>query len=127
MRKDEARFATRFRKWARDRVGQGAYELKHTRGSDRFRMSELKEHQRDFLKAANGRAGLVYKIPDDGVAHKPFDMFVLKRTPAWVVIAYPAGFAVINIRRICAWGEPSLHWNDAVAMASFRGDYNELT
>ena len=125
--KSEARFTTRVRKWLRDRVGQGAYELKHTRGSPRFRMSELKEHQRDFLKAANGKAGVAYKIPDDGVAYKPFDMFVLKRTPAWVVIGYPDGFTVINIKRLCAWKEPSLHYNDAMLMASFTGNYSELS
>lgn len=124
--KQEAHFTTKFRNFARDRIGTGAYEIKHTRGENRFLMSELHEHQRDALLAVRNHIGMSYKIPDDSVAFKPFDMFVLKEAAAWVVICYPKEFVVIDINKIVKWKEPSLSLKDAVQMCSFLLPLSEL-
>jgi hypothetical protein len=107
-------------------MATAAYEVKHTRGSERFKMSELKEHQRACLLAANNKTGFVFKIPDTGMSFLPFDMFVLKHTPAWVVIVYPKIFVLINIKKLCKWREPSLHVNDAMLMAAHVGAIADL-
>ncbi len=97
MKKAEQGFSTRFRLWAKKSMGHCVLELKHTRGLNRFRCSELKEHQYWSLKAAKSTAGLAYKIPDDGMGSKPFDMIVLRRTPAYVVIRFASGTVLIDI------------------------------
>ena len=99
-KKYEAKFATKFRNWAR-RMGMptAAYELKHTRRLLEFNCRELKEHQYfSLLAAASSPLPLVYKIPDDGVAQKPFDMIGLNKVPAYVVICFPKAFALVPIR-----------------------------
>lgn len=117
--KQEATFTTRFRRWAAENIGTGAYEIKHTRGSDTFRCAELKDHQKDALRAAKGKYGLAFKIPDEGYSYRPFDMFVLRQTPAWVVIAYPKGFVVIDIDKFLTWKEPSLGYTQACGLSAF--------
>lgn len=117
--KHEAAFTTKFRRWASEHVGTGAYEIKHTRGSNSFYCAELKEHQIDALKAAKGKYGLAYKIPDEGLAYRPFDMFVLKGSRAWVVIAYPKAFVVIDIDKFLCWKEPSLSYEQALGLSTF--------
>jgi len=96
--KQEAKFTTKFRKWAKKHMPTCAIEIKHARGSNIFDCGELKEHQRDsLLAAASEKHPLVYKIPDDGIAYKPFDMFVFKNAKAYVVVCYIDNFAVIPI------------------------------
>lgn len=97
MNKSEQKFSGRFRLWAKQAMGACVLELKHTRGVDRFRCAELKEHQYWSLKAAKSRTGLAYKIPDDGMGSKPFDMLVLKKMPAYVVIRFASGTVLIDI------------------------------
>lgn len=97
----EAAFTTKFRLWVKRNMPTAAYEIKHTRGLLEFQCRELREHQYYSLLAANSDSlPLVYKIPDDGRAHKPFDMVSLAKVPAYVVICYPKRFVMIPIR---AW------------------------
>ncbi len=124
--KHEAEFTTKVRPWLKENVGTVAYEIKHTRGETSFRMSEMHEHQCDWLEAASSRGGCAYKIPDDGRAHKPFDLFVLKSVPSFVVIAYPEEFLVIEASKVCSYAEPSLSYEKAVEMASIRRPYKVL-
>ncbi len=119
MARQEAKFTTKFRRWAAEHVGTGAYEIKHTRGKDYFYCAELAEHQADALKAAKGPHGLAFKIPDEGYSYRPFDMFVLKGTPAWVVIVYPGVFMGIDIDTFLTWKEKSLSYEQAIPLASF--------
>ena len=95
--KQEAKFSTKFRLWAKKNMPMCVIELKHTRGKDKFTCSELKEHQYWSLLAAN-TSSLAYKIPDDGMGSKPFDMIILKKIVALVVIKYPKGTAAISIK-----------------------------
>lgn len=115
----EAAFTTKFRRYAVEHIGTGAYEVKHTRGEDFFLTSELYEHQKDALLAAKSKYGIGFKIPDEGLGYRPFDMFVLKGTGAWVVIAYPKEFVVIDIEKIIKWTAPRLQLRDAKGMAAF--------
>ncbi len=118
--KREASFTTAFRAWAKTRPS-AAWEIKHTRGRDRFQMRELKQHQIDALLAVKGPYGFAYKIPDDGVAYKPFDLFVLRKTAAWVVICYPKYFCVIDAAKIARLKDKkaSLTFDEAMALSSF--------
>lgn len=118
MKKHEAEFTTKVKRWLRG-FGAGAYEIKHTRGSEWFICRELKRHQRDCLLAASSPTGFVYKIPDDGIAYKPFDLFVLRDTPAYVVICYPEEFCVIPIARMEEWRAPTLSVRNARLLADF--------
>jgi len=96
-KKSEQKFTTRFRLWAKSNMPACVIEIKHTRGVDKFRCSELKEHQYWSLMAASSKSGLAYKIPDDGMGSKPFDMIVMKKTPAFVVIRFKSGTVMIDV------------------------------
>lgn len=126
MRRLEADFTTKVKQWLREEMGTGAYELKHTRGKDRFYLRELKEHQKDALLAARGRHGIAYKIPDDGVAYKPFDLFVLKMTGGWVVICWPGCFTVIDAVKLADWKGASITLEEAKGLASVTRDLSVL-
>lgn len=101
MKKREAEFTTKFLRWARKNSVTGAYEVKHTRGEEKFNKKELHAHQRDALVACR-IASFAYKIPDDGYAYKPFDLFVLNKTAAYLVICFPKTFALLLIDQVIA-------------------------
>ncbi len=42
-------------------------EVKHTRGEKKFPLSELVEHQRNYLLSSATKRGFVWKIPDAGL------------------------------------------------------------
>ena len=126
MKKAEALFTAKFRIWAKKHMHTGAFEIKHTRGKDYFNMRELYEHQRMALLAADSKEGFAYKIPDDGRAFKPFDMIVFKESDAWVVIAYPKEFVIIEAHVIIQHTKPTLFFADASKMAFFTHEHSEL-
>lgn len=97
MIKREASFTLLFRHWLRANPQiSAAFELKQTQ-TDSISFSCLQEHQADALRAVKSRQGLLYKAPDDSRGVKPFDLFYLKDTPAFVVIKYPQSFYLIDI------------------------------
>ncbi len=122
----EAEFTTKVKPWIRENLPTCAWEIKHTRGSEYFNLSEMHEHQKDCLEAATSRYGFCYKIPDDGVAYKPFDGFNLKMTPAFVIIAYPEEFVVIEIEKVLKEKTPSLPYERAISIACIRASYKVL-
>ena len=79
-----------FGHWLKARWGgSGIFELKAARNGISLPFSEVKEHQITALEAANeGGRGLYYKIPDSGMGWKPADCFILRDTPAFVVIFF---------------------------------------
>lgn len=97
MNKNEQKFSTRFRLWAKTNMPSCVIEIKHTRGLDKFRCRELKDHQYWSLKAARSRSGLAYKIPDDGMGSKPFDMIIMRKALAYVVIRFATDTVAIDI------------------------------
>lgn len=93
--KREAKFNTVFCHWLKNVYKRtGAFELKQTQ-TDSLPFSDVVEHQIQALEAVR-HATLVYKIPDVGYQN-PFDVFSLAEEPAYVVIKYPKGVAIIPI------------------------------
>lgn len=128
MKKRESNFTSAFRRWAMFQPS-AAWEVKHTRGRPSFLMRELKQHQVDALRAVKGPYGFAYKIPDDGIAYKPFDMFSLRGEPAWVVIAYPEAFCVIDVDAMAVLKDAkrsSLSFKEAKAIATQVVVYKEI-
>lgn len=96
MKKREQAFTTYFRHWLKaNPMDSAAFELKDTRGKDYFPYSELKQHQIDALKAV--QETFSYKIPDDSLGSKPFDLIYYNSENAFVVIKYPRAFYIISI------------------------------
>lgn len=94
--KKEANFTLRFRHWLKaNPMPSAAFELKQCSGSLPF--SALADHQVDALLAVKSDTGLLYKAPDDSRSVKPFDLFYLRNTYAYVVIKYPRSFHIISI------------------------------
>lgn len=106
--KRESAFTTKFRRWLMLNGTWGAYEIKHTRKKTFFLMRELRQHQLDALVAAESSYGFAYKIPDDGISYKPFDLFFLKNANAYVAIAYPKEFVIIRAGVMAALKEKGL-------------------
>lgn len=96
MNKREAAFQTRFNKWLREHYkGSGVFELKQTQ-TESIPFVSVKEHQLlGLLSAKHGT--LVHKISDQTQGYKPFDSFILRNTPAFIVIKYPQGFVIIDV------------------------------
>jgi hypothetical protein len=89
--KNEALFTTRFKKWLHAEVVKkgvefaAAYEIKVT-DTNSMPFSMVKDHQIEALLAVKNGT-FMYKIPDAGWQN-PFDMFVMQRQPAYVVVAF---------------------------------------
>jgi penicillin-binding protein-related factor A (putative recombinase) len=83
----EKDFQGNFTKWAKHNVHTNmACELKLVR-TERMPLSAIADHQWICLKNAKSR-NMVYKIPDVGMAPKPFDCFVLSGSEAYFVIMF---------------------------------------
>lgn len=85
----EKDFQTLFNRWARHCFKKTAvFELKITKGNS-VPFSDLKEHQENALYCAKN-GNIIYKIPDDSIAQKPFDAFSMNKVPAFVVLMFHA-------------------------------------
>lgn len=73
----------------------GVFELKLCKGTS-MAFDHVADHQIEALKAVSGEEGLYHKIADSPVSYggqrftkpKPFDCFVLKNIPAYLVICW---------------------------------------
>lgn len=91
----EKNFQTKFSHWLKNVYKRtGAFELKQTK-TNSLPFNAVVEHQREALLAVR-TSTLVYKIPDVGFQN-PFDCVSLTQQPAYVVIKYPKGVAIIPI------------------------------
>lgn len=127
MNKLEAQVTTKLKKWYHSVAEtSGPIEVKHTRGKKLFTMSELKEHQRDWLLAATTEHGCWWKIPDEGHSYNPFDVLFYKNAPAYVIIAYPTWVCCIHIHDILMINSPSLDEETALQMACFKVKLKDL-
>lgn len=99
MKKREADFTILFRHWLKAHhvlFGPAAFELKQT-CSKALSFDSVALHQLDGLEAVRtASTGFLYKAPDDSRSIKPFDLFYLKHSEAYVVIKYPDFFCVID-------------------------------
>lgn len=86
----EADFQTKFTRWAKYNVHTPtAFELKLAK-SRSLPYSAVQDHQIAALLAVK-KDKLCYKIPDSGIAQKPFDMFVLRGEAYVAVMFYERG------------------------------------
>lgn len=119
----EADFQRNFTKWAKHNVHTStAFELKLVH-SDRMPLSVIADHQWICLKNAKSR-NMVYKIPDVGMAQKPFDCFVLAGASAYFVIMFykrgQKGFFLIDVDVLFSYmetGHRSITEADARSLA----------
>lgn len=95
LNKKEADWTTTvFRGWCEKKGITAVFEIKYTK-KDYIAFSEVKDHQKQsLLKVRHGV--FVYKIPDMG-EKSPFDLFSFNKAPAYIVIKYPRGVAIIPI------------------------------
>jgi penicillin-binding protein-related factor A (putative recombinase) len=92
--KREAKFNSLFNKWLKNVYKRtGAFELKQCDTSLPF--SDVKPHQVEALQQVR-HGTLVYKIPDAGFQN-PFDCFCMSEQPAYVVIKFTKGVAIVPI------------------------------
>lgn len=123
MIKREAKFTLLFRSWLRANVPKTScvYELKQSQ-TDSIPFSDVQEHQIDALLAVKwGDKGLLYKAPDDSRGIKPFDLFFLKNSPAYVVIKFKSGAVILDIETFLEEKKrsqrKSLTWDRACTLA----------
>jgi hypothetical protein len=105
VKKREAAMQTIFKHWVQAcwASGSAAFELKRTE-TDRFYIPDLAPHQREALTQAY-EGTLYFKIPDDSIGQKPFDMFVLQQSLAYVVIGFGKRLTAFHIVPIWVWNE----------------------
>lgn len=97
--KREALFTLKFRHWLKSygRWPSSAFELKQTTGSS-IPFDAVQEHQIEALLACKVHGGgFLYKAPDDSRGVKPFDMFYMRHSGAFVVIKYPKEFSIVDV------------------------------
>ncbi len=83
----EAQFQTKFSLWLKyNNEGSAAYELKLTKDPS-LPFNAVQPHQIRALQLAK-HSKLIHKIADVGMLQKPFDCFILKDVPAYVVIQF---------------------------------------
>lgn len=99
LNKREARWTTIiFRKWLEKKGITAVFEIKFST-KDSIAFDAIKEHQIwNLLKVRHQT--FVYKIPDMG-ERSPFDIFSMKEMPAYIVIKYPKGVAIISVDIWC--------------------------
>lgn len=95
------------------------FEIKHTRGKDYFLISELKEHQINWLLACGTKKGCTWKIPDSGFCFNPFDILHYKNNKAYVAIVYPKNTYAIEIHDMIKIQTKRLTELQASKIASF--------
>lgn len=95
---EEADFGLDFRKWIYDSLPPtAAFELKSTRGASSFPFRELKDIQAiKALRISTEGKGELIRV-ERGTIGAP-DYIWLNGEPAYVVIEYPQGFVLIDIK-----------------------------
>lgn len=97
MKKREAQFTLLFRHYLKaNPMFSAVFELKQTT-TNSIAFNVVKEHQINALRSVASNAGFLYKIPDDSIGAKPFDLVYYLNAPAYVVIKYPSCFVFIGI------------------------------
>lgn len=85
---NESDFQTKFNRWLKHCWAEhsAVFELKFSK-TNSLPFSAVKPHQIENLTIANS-GSFIYKIPDVGQAQKPFDSFIMRRVPAYIVVYY---------------------------------------
>jgi hypothetical protein len=122
----ESGFTTKFEKWARRTVPAPAvFEVKYSK-TDTMPYSAIRTHQKAWLLASMGERGVTWKIPDAGIAHKPFDVLMVGFMDAYVVIKFKSGYVVVGADTFFEHEEKSkrasITYPEAKKIATWSGD-----
>lgn len=97
-KKQEANFGLKLRAWLKDNPRYTcSIEIKDTRGSRVFNLSEITQEQINYSLAIQGDKGVLVRTT--GVIGLP-DYIYLRSEPAYFCIKFPRGFCVINVNNI---------------------------
>lgn len=105
MQKKEAEITTRLRKHLQEaglHLGSCAIEVKVSKTKS-LPFNAVKPHQLQALK--NARGTFVWKIADDSIGIKPFDMFMLQNAGAYVAVSWlvPRAPAIVYLIPVDVW------------------------
>ena len=118
-KKPEADITPKVMKWCQSKIATSCpLKIKHTGNSNNFLMSNLLQHQRDYLLAATTLKGMSWKIPDANIGYNPFDCIFYKNTRAYVAIVYPRWTFAIEIRKMLKI-KTSINEDEAIKLARF--------
>jgi hypothetical protein len=127
MKKLEAKETTKINKWFSKVVKTSSpWEIKHTRGALSFDVSEIADHQINWLLAATTEGGCTWKIPDAGFGYNPFDTMHYKKTDAYIIICFPTMVYAIEIRVLLATKLQSLPEAKANSISWFKAKLQDL-
>lgn len=115
----ESKSAIRYRHWLRANPQEAHwFETKDTGGKDSLPFSAVTEDQINYALAIRGSKGVVIRVMGGG--GEP-DYAYARNMPAYIVISYPRGFAVIGIMEFIREREESkrksLTWERACEIA----------
>jgi hypothetical protein len=99
-KKREAHFGISFRHWLEQHPpvhDNETYELKDTRGSETFRLAEIKDKQLNYAIAIESPQGVLIRIK--GTNGEP-DYTYMRNGHAYFVIQYPKGFCILSTSTI---------------------------
>lgn len=117
LRKKEASLTPRVFSWAKKAInGPVALEIKQT-DTDSIPASALLPHQRLALLAACSKEGLAHKLTDEARRRQPFDAFILKNTPAYVVACFTK-HKIAHVFHVKSW--EGARYNDTTSAYTFR-------
>jgi len=118
MKKEEAKVTPRVNKWCQNWLPQSTpFDVKHTRGKDRFDLREIYDHQLDYMLAATTDHGFSFKIEDAGYCHPPCDTVMYKKAKyAGFVIVFPEFTCYLRATVIEQITTPSITENYAKKM-----------
>lgn len=120
MQKHEANFGLLFKSWFRankKKFESCVFELKDTRGSLTFNVSEWKREQRDHALACKSDSGNLMRF-SSGTTGMP-DYGFYRNAYAYVVIRFPKAFYVIDADDLNSWHHKSLKEEDAKSLSMY--------
>ncbi len=130
MNKQEAKISNKVATWFWKLPETKSYpfEIKHTRGGDRFNFKEISNHQLTWLEAATTKKGFKYKIVDANIGFNPFDYMMYKNTKAYIIIVFPTIIICIEIRKILKYisKKKSINEIDGLKIADFTVKLQDL-
>jgi len=121
MNKQESKISNKVATWfwKLPQTKCNPFEIKHTRGKERFNFKEISNHQLTWLEAATTKKGFKYKIVDANIGYTPFDYIMYKDTKAYIIIVFPKIVCAIEIRKILKYKKKSLVEKEGLKIADF--------
>ena len=89
---------------------------------DRLCRSQIEMHQWNALRMAS-EGVLAYKISDEGLGAKPFDLFVMRGVPAYLCCVFGRNFYLVEWRLAFEWfkAEASIGEAEFESLSTYKG------